>query len=335
MKLVKTLLFKLLRYSGLPFLFREMLQRNKVTIVMFHDLAPDVAARNFSFLSKTYNVIDLNTFLEACRKGDESSLPDKALIITLDDGHIRNYELLPVIKQMNIPITIFLCAGIINTNRHFWFKFKHPDLFKPALKQLPNQEKLKTLAQAGFWPEREFPNPLALNKSQIDEMKELVNFQGHTLFHPCLPKCYDEEAAEEIFRSKEVLEQDFDLAINAIAYPNGDYSDRDVKLVKEAGYQFGITVDYGFNTIRTDPFQLKRLSIDDADNLDAVCVKASGVWTLLLSWVGKRRNKGWMETVQAQPAGKKAALSPLAHLLIFNLFDASNFVLETLSVPLS
>lgn len=328
MSALRNLIFKAIRYSGLPFLFREILQRKRVTIVMFHDPAPDAAEAAFSFLAKNYNVIDLNDFLEACRRGDDSLLPDKALIITLDDGHIRNYELLPIIKKLKIPVTIFLCAGIINTNRHYWFKFKHPDLFKPAMKQMPTREKLEVLAKAGFYPEKEFPTPLALRKGQIQEMKPYVNFQGHTMFHPCLPKCRNEEVIPEIFASKEVLEQDFQLDIKAIAYPNGDYSDRDIELVKEAGYTAGITVDYGFNTIHTDPYRLKRLSIDDTDNVDTVCVKASGVWTLFLNLLGKRRLTGLMESVEPRAAAQKKSLGHLTHLLMFPALGTSDLFTE-------
>ena len=336
MNLVRNLIFKALRYSGLPLLFREIGQRKKVTIVMFHDLAPDTAARSFAYLAKHYNIIGLNDFLEARRQGNASRLPDKALIITLDDGHIRNYELLPVIKKMNIPVTIFLCAGIIDTNRHYWFKFKHPDLFKPAMKQMPTREKLEVLKKAGFWPEKEFPFPLALNKSQIREMSPLVNFQGHTLFHPCLPKCRDEEAAVEIFKSKQVLEQDFSLKINAIAYPNGDYSDRDIELVKKAGYACGITVDYGFNTIETDPYRLKRLSIDDTDSVDAVCVKASGVWTRLLNLVGKRRLVGLMQSVpETAAAAKKEPVGHLAPLLALPVLGNIDLLSELFCLTLA
>ena len=335
MSIIKNLIFKTLRFSGLPFLFREILQRKKVTIVMFHDPAPGDAAKAFAYLAKHYNIIDLNTFLDACRKGDDRLLPDKALILTLDDGHIRNYELLPLLKKMNIPVTIFLCAGIIDTNRHYWFKFKHPDLFKPAMKQMSNREKLALLEKAGFWPEREFATPIALNKTQIREMQAYVNFQGHTLFHPCLPKCQDEEATEEIFRSKQILEQDYQLRINSIAYPNGDYSDRDIELVRDAGYAFGITVDYGFNTIKTDPYRLKRLSIDDVDNIDAVCVKASGVWTLLMYWAGKRRRYGRMETVERPPVVHQDVLRHAVKLLVIHLLDLADLMPETLSAACS
>ncbi len=62
------LLYKLLRYSGLPWLVRETLQRDKVTIAMFHDPSPEAAERAFSWLAARYNIISLEAFLEAERQ---------------------------------------------------------------------------------------------------------------------------------------------------------------------------------------------------------------------------------------------------------------------------
>jgi peptidoglycan/xylan/chitin deacetylase (PgdA/CDA1 family) len=156
---------------------------------------------------------------------------------------------------------------------------------------VPNQIRLAKLAHVGFQPEREFDTPLALTKTQIRDMQARVNFQSHTVFHPCLPTCTDAEARAEIFDSKKILERDFGLRINALAYPNGDYCDRDIDLIKQAGYDCAIAVDFGYNTLKTDLYRLKRLSVDDTDNVDTVCVKVSGVWTLLMWMAGKRRLK--------------------------------------------
>ena len=272
------LVFKLLRYSGLPFLFREVIQKRKVTILLFHDISRETAEKTFLFLSEKYNIISLDDFIRACRDKNERALPDKALILTFDDGHLGNYRMKPVLEKMRIPVTIFLCAGIIDTNRHYWFTHQHPEVTKTALKRLSNKEKLELLAQAGFNPEKEFGQPQAMNREQIHDLKPLVDFQAHTIFHPCLPQCDDREVQEEIVTAKEILEKDFGLPIRSIAYPNGDYSEREIALCKKAGYECGITVDYGFNTIHTDLFRLKRLSVNDTDNLDELAVKASGVW---------------------------------------------------------
>lgn len=275
---MKKLLFKIIRYSGLPFLFREVVQKRKVTILLFHDIGPEAAEMTFAYLSRHYNIIRLDDYIRACQDKNEKALPEKALIITFDDGHIGNYDLKPLLEKSRIPVTIFLCAGIVDTNRHFWFTVKHPDVPKSTLKRLSNREKLALLEKAGFSPEKEFERPQAMNKAQIEDMKHVVDFQAHTIFHPCLPQCDDREAFDEIVTAKEILETKFGLPIHSIAYPNGDYSDRDIELSKQAGYQCGITVDYGFNTIHSDLFRLKRLSVNDTDNPDELAVKTSGVW---------------------------------------------------------
>src|ERR1035441_10495319 len=80
---------------------------------------------------------------------------------------------------------------------------------------------------------------------QINEMRDYVNFQSHTIFHPCLTKCNYDEAKEEILKSKIILERDYQLNINALAYPNGDYTNREIVICKSAGYKCAITVDAG------------------------------------------------------------------------------------------
>ncbi len=266
--------------------------------MLFHDLDKKKAEEIFRYLSGKYNLIHLNDFIQACQSKDLSGIPKKALIITFDDGHIGNYEMLSVIKEFNVPVTIFLCASIIDTNRHFWFNFKQSSFSSLKLKHISNKERLQALSTVGFEQDKEFDNPEAMTSEQIHEMKETVNMQAHTLFHPCLPRCNEEEAREEIFGSKEKLENEYALNINTIAYPNGDYSDRDIRLSREAGYTHGVTVDAGFNTIHTDPFKLKRLSMNDSCTLDELIVKASGVWSFLTPDKRKKNDFGWTKNVE-------------------------------------
>ncbi len=97
----KAVLFKLLRCSGLPLLFREVIQRRRVTILLFHDLSRETAAQAFAFLAAKYHLLDLQTFLRMGRAG--AKFPPKSLILTFDDGYIGNYELLPLIQEKTHP----------------------------------------------------------------------------------------------------------------------------------------------------------------------------------------------------------------------------------------
>jgi peptidoglycan/xylan/chitin deacetylase (PgdA/CDA1 family) len=278
---LKKILVKTLTLSGLPFIFREYILKKKVTILVLHNPDKSTLEKYFQWLTLNYNIISLERYL-SCRQGNkEISLPDKSLIITLDDGHIGNYELLPIIKSLGIPISIFLCSGIVNTNRHYWFMHADLNTSSDSLKFIPNKNRLEYLAKTGFSPNKEFSYPQALKKEQIMEMKEVVNFQGHTIFHPCLNRCSDEESWSEINESKKHLESEYDFHINAIAYPNGDYTDREIQFARQAGYDCGLTVDHGFNGKQTNLFKLKRYSVSDNDTLEVLAIKTSGVWSFL------------------------------------------------------
>lgn len=294
---MKKIIFKLLRYSGLPFLFREIIQKNKVSMILFHDISRETADQSFNYLSKNYNVIDLNDFIDACKNKNQASIPKKAMIVTFDDGHLKNYDILPEIQKYKIPVTIFLCTSIVNTNRHFWFEHEHPEYSTTELKRVSNKEKLKCLSTVGFEVDKEYSQKQAMTKEQILLMKNDVNMQSHTVFHPILPMCDDAEARMELFESKRKLEEEYNFSINTISYPNGDYSDRDISLSKEAGYECGVTVDYGFNTVDTDIFKLKRLSVNDSDDMNELIVKASGLWAFIKTRNGKKQIVGHRKSI--------------------------------------
>ena len=280
--------FILLRFSGLPFLFRFFIQKKNITIVLFHDPEVEAADMAITHLKSKFNIIDLNEYISAVKNQDFSSIPKFPMIITFDDGHIKNYELLPIFKKHHVPVTIFLCASIIDTNRHFWFNKKLDD----NLKTVSNSQRLSILEKYNFDQHQEYESPQALNSIQIKEMIPFVNMQSHTLFHPILPKCDLEEANHEISHSKKLLEDKYNLIINTISYPNGDYSKRDIELAKKAGYECGITVDFGFNNNKPDLFRLKRISVNDTSDINELIVKSTGVWGFFKTFNGLKQSYG-------------------------------------------
>src|SRR5437879_6439795 len=79
----RSAVFGLLRFSGLPFLIREMRQRDKVTIVVYHALEAARADGHFAALRRRYNLMSLSDFLAARTGQTTERLPPKALIITI------------------------------------------------------------------------------------------------------------------------------------------------------------------------------------------------------------------------------------------------------------
>jgi peptidoglycan/xylan/chitin deacetylase (PgdA/CDA1 family) len=95
---------------------------NKLRVLMYHKvhvnrrdyLTVDVQQlrEQLVFLQKNYSIIRLSDLIAHIQQGQE--LPEKALLITFDDGYLNNYELAyPVFKELNIPFSIFLVADFI------------------------------------------------------------------------------------------------------------------------------------------------------------------------------------------------------------------------------
>ena len=157
---IRKIIFFILRVSFLPLLIRETLQRRTVTFVVYHDISPEIADIHFSVLKKHYTPISLTDFLESRKTGTLNALPPRSLVITFDDGHESNYSLKPIIEKNRIPVVIFLCAGIIGTKRHFWFR--HDTTYDiEALKVCPDEQRLKRLENLGFDERKEYDHPQA------------------------------------------------------------------------------------------------------------------------------------------------------------------------------
>ncbi|HUI90891.1 MAG TPA: polysaccharide deacetylase family protein [Chitinivibrionales bacterium] len=280
---MKKLIFFIIRISLIPFLIRELWQRKRVTIILYHDISPVLFERHIRQLTKKYSIIKLSDFVSSVKDGAEGALPHKSLIITFDDGHQGNFLLLDVLKKYGIPITIFLCSGIAGTNRHFWFKSLPPDTVQ-KLKRKPDETRVSALRAMGFDDAQEHSHRQALTKQEIYLLRDCgTNFQSHTIFHPILPQCGDQKARDEIALSKRMLENEFGFSVFAFSYPNGDYSIRDVQYACEAGYECALTIDPGYNTHGTDRFMLKRICLTDHEDINELMVRTSGVWDLLKS----------------------------------------------------
>lgn len=280
---MRKLLFFCLRYSLIPFFLRELIQTRKVSVLVYHDPSKKVIEAHIKWLKKYYNIISLNQFIEYKQENKLHKLPKKSLVITFDDGHKDNYHFLSFLKRHDIPVTIFLCSGIVNTQRHFWFLENFKGKTSNSYKELRNTERLERLKELGFEEKKEYAERQALSKHEILEMSTHVNFQAHTIFHPILPQCNDQTAFQEIANSKIQLEKAFGFDVCAFAYPNGDYTQREIQFLQDSNYICAFTTKGGYNDKQTNIYELKRLGIMDNASISELVVKASGLWSFIKS----------------------------------------------------
>jgi len=216
-----------------------------IPVLMYHKVSPyihhggsglRVTPRRFkqhmNYLKKRgFNTVSLDQVINHWDNG--SALPPRPVVVTLDDGYENNFTFaFPILKELGFTATVFLVYDQIG-GYNAW------DIKRPTQ-----------------------PRTGLLSWEQIREMQDYgISFQSHTLTHPDLIALPPRQAKEEIALSKARLENALGLPVNFIAYPYGRTNEHIRTLVREAGYQAGISTIAGKNNPATDRYRLKRLRI--------------------------------------------------------------------------
>ncbi len=270
--------------SGLPFLFREIYARRKVTIVNYHNPKPNIFKEHAQFFSRNYSFVSIDQVVDCLEKQTFSRLPPNPLLITFDDGYADNALLFPILHRYHIPATIYAVAGVVGTNRHFWFdKLPHHGEVMRLLKQISDKERRqRMITDYAHLDEKEYEKPAALS---VVELQSFMNSGGtvgsHTLFHPLLDKCEEEVAIEECRMSRMVLENLTGKPVTHFALPNGNINESVLRWIQQAGYRSCRTTVPGWVVPMTSPFLLPTFGIDDNGDYRKACLQASGLWDIL------------------------------------------------------
>ena len=169
-----------------------------------------------------------------------SELPERAVLITFDDGYRDNLEnALPVLRRYGYPAVVFVPIGFLDDGR-----------------PLPHEEPLRLLGirnETVGW----------------DELAELegggVRIESHGIGHRPLSELEPAEATREIALSKLRLEERLGREVDAFAFVKGslaDYRPEHVSLVAQAGYSLAFTSVSGANGPGSDRFRLRRYNIE-------------------------------------------------------------------------
>lgn len=305
---MKPLIYRLLVCLQIHRLLRFLLRRKTVILVYHgftdrenHDGIENYDAKHLhvkrfesqmEYVAKHYHVISLHEWLRC--GATKSALPPNTAVITFDDGYRSNHTLAyPVLKQMNVPVTIFLTTDFIENKQFLWtdrveyavrnavaggdteLRIQSAAKSKSRVKSLPQEKSSELVAEleselgeklsAGENPP-EIYRPLEWG--DVSEMLEgkLVSFGSHTHTHKILSRLLPDAASKELRLSREIIERRTQTGCHFFCYPNGeegDFNAQTKQLLKESGYLCGLTSVEGFNDETSDPFELKRLGVSN------------------------------------------------------------------------
>ncbi len=262
---------------------------------------PDHFALHLREIKRHFDVVRLADWVDALEKGER--LPKRACAITFDDGWLDNYEYaLPLLKAEQTPATLFVVAGKIGTDFHFWPNIvalllrggfsqamaRHallgsaitdrngsddysPDDISAAiqrLKRYTDQEihaALDDLAWRNLLAPHGMP-PALCDWQQIHEMVSSgwVDIGSHTCTHRRLTEDSSaEELHYEIADSRVLIHKHLGITPELFCFPNGDYSPAALALVKQH-YKAAVTTRSGINNVNhLYIHELTRLGVHD------------------------------------------------------------------------
>lgn len=275
----------IVRRGGLEALARHTYARGKVGILVYHDPSPERLEAHLRFLSTRYRFVSLTELTDALARQDWSSIPAGALVVTFDDGHRGNLRLTDVLLRFGVRPTIYLCPGIVRGDGRFWFQLAGVD--PEPLKLLPTRERGQAVGAAA----REPGERHALTPDEVERLPALVELGSHSVSHPILPLCSDDEARDEIVESRRQVAELAGRPCIHFSFPNGDYGAREIALVREAGYASGRTTDIGWNSLGSDRFRLKIVSLADHASTNVLAAHLAGLFALRRAIPSRRRRR--------------------------------------------
>lgn len=303
---------------------RRALKDAPVTILCYHTLRPDIedlaswlALRLSDFkaqidaLRDSYDIVSLD---EALRQDTPSGKP--RAVLTFDDGEwAMQAHLLEIVEAENLPVTLYIATGQIETGQPYWFDrvinaLQHPGEVQIALDGLgswtigPAQgkprweqigavlETLKTqpedtrdaladqiIAQADAGESPAFTPMAPMTLAQLQEVAAhpLVTIGAHSHGHELLDQIPPEAARASIARSKELLETWTGKTVDHFAYPNGNSAPAVVDILKELGFRSATILGDQLAHASDPAFLLPRISVGRYDALDRLRLRLVNV----------------------------------------------------------
>lgn len=219
----------------------------EVKVIMYHHfdentsnaitLTPETLHEQLDALIKAgFETITDEDFLKF-KQNPSYKLPNKPLLITIDDGYTSNYEIAyPILKEKGLRATIYVITS---------YRGETP----------------------GFIPHFDWDKAREMYESGV------INIESHTHdLHYKVPTTFREVSAilykkpgesktdyrarikEDLVTSKKLIEENLGKKSITISYPYGSYNKEVAKIAKEAGYKLQVTLRTDRNRRDGSPF---------------------------------------------------------------------------------
>ena len=278
---------------------------NNITVFIYHRVAdlpldtwklavkPEIFDRQIKYIKENYTVL----------RGEEEwhTVGNKpAAVITFDDGYEDSYtNALPILEKYDVPATVFVCSGNIDTTDEFWWDELERVIYfadnsqlgfemfgeqfllltdtdkertcyrlHPYLKKMEHEARMHELSElAGrlrSLDKREYCHSMSSSQLNALSRSGLITIGGHTVTHSCMASEAADVQKWEIEKSKRDIESIIGKKLEIFSYPFGqpnDYKPQTIRLCSEAGYRRIFAAYEGLTNVNYQNGYIPRVNI--------------------------------------------------------------------------
>lgn len=265
-------------------------RRARGAVLMFHEIERKNSCQFYDllgFLSRNFDIVPLEMLLNASLNG--ASRRFMRIALTFDDG-LRNQRTVayPLLADLQLPATFYVCPGLIGQTVTTWtweMWCRIPWLTKAARRELfgASQDTLEVECAVNSMKNMALAKRTSLeneirsrtsdfafaeaerSRYELMDWKELseldpalISIGSHSLTHPDLSQVKPQVLADELSKSRALLESRLGRPVLDFAYPDGNYNDAVVRATALV-YRSAVTVVCGGVAPDDSPYTLKRI----------------------------------------------------------------------------
>lgn len=193
-----------------------------------------------AYLSRNCRVVSLKTFLQEVEQ--DKDIPENTVVITFDDGYRSNYLVaFPIIKQYQIPVTIFIVGDYIEKGRVADY---------PAL----SWSDMKEMADSGLVDIQSHTYALheMITDASGNQVSALMNYTTPSGARETETEHY-QRIENDLVKSSRYIESHLGTKPDILSWPFGSYDQKAMKAAKKAGFPYMVSrVAYSNPVINVD-----------------------------------------------------------------------------------
>lgn len=204
----------------------------------FNTVSTENFERQLRFVQQHWQFTDLNTYVRECRTNH------RLATVTFDDAYSCIItQVLPIIHELDIPITVFVPVSYIG-------KYNEWDENLSGYKRI---------------------NILSWNEIESLSQDAHLTFGSHGMSHNSLKNLSKSQTESELKESKEILEHHLKKQVQCFAFPFGqrkDFGCATPEMLHETGYKMAVTTLWRRNNRNANSYLLRRIEVKPTDTLE-------------------------------------------------------------------